>query len=92
MAKQKQHWVGSEINNRRNRIEMSNEDKLLFEGKVISSNGDFFKVEINEGYIVDAKISGKLRKLGIQILTLDNVRVEVSPFNTLAGRIVYRLK
>jgi translation initiation factor IF-1 len=71
---------------------MSNADKIELEGKVIESNGDFFKVEISEGYIVDCKIAGKLRKLGIQILLLDNVRVEVSPYNTMAGRIVYRLK
>jgi len=51
-----------------------------------------FKVELENGHIVLAHISGKMRKHFIRILPGDRVRVELSPYDLSRGRIVYRLK
>ena len=49
-----------------------------------------FKVELENGHIVTAHISGKMRKNYIRILTGDKVRVEVTPYDLTKGRITYR--
>jgi len=51
-----------------------------------------FKVELENGHVVLAHISGKMRKHFIRILPGDRVRVELSPYDLSRGRIVYRLK
>jgi translation initiation factor IF-1 len=49
-----------------------------------------FKVELENGHIVTAHISGKMRKHYIRILTGDQVTVELTPYDLSKGRIVYR--
>ncbi len=51
-----------------------------------------FKVELDNGHIVLAHISGKMRMHFIKILPGDKVTVELSPYDLTRGRIVYRYK
>lgn len=49
-----------------------------------------FKVELENGHTVMARISGKMRKFFIKILPGDKVRVELSPYDLTKGRIIFR--
>lgn len=49
-----------------------------------------FKVELENGHVVIAHISGRMRKNYIRILTGDTVTVELTPYDLSRGRIVYR--
>ena len=51
-----------------------------------------FRVELDNGHIVLAHISGKMRKFYIRILPGDRVTVELSPYDLSRGRITYRAK
>jgi translation initiation factor IF-1 len=51
-----------------------------------------FRVELANGHMVLAHISGKMRKNYIRILPADKVLVELSPYDLARGRITYRLK
>jgi translation initiation factor IF-1 len=69
------------------------EGTLLFDGfvKEAKPNG-MFVVELENGHIVLAHISGKIRKNFIRILAGDKVTVELTPYDLNRGRIVYRNK
>ena len=63
------------------------------EGKVIETlPNTMFRVELENGHIVTAHISGKMRKHYIRIMTGDSVTVELTPYDLEKGRIVYRAK
>ena len=49
-----------------------------------------FRVELENGHVVIAHISGKMRKHYIRILTGDTVTVELTPYDLSKGRITYR--
>jgi translation initiation factor IF-1 len=51
-----------------------------------------FRVELENGHLVLAHISGKMRKHFIRILRGDKVTVELSPYDLTRGRVVYRFK
>ena len=51
-----------------------------------------FKVKLENGYVIHAHISGKMRMNFIKILQGDKVAVEISPYDLTKGRIVYRYK
>ena len=51
-----------------------------------------FRVELENGHIITAHISGKMRKNYIRILTGDKVKVELTPYDLNKGRIVYRAR
>lgn len=51
-----------------------------------------FKVQLPNGHIITAYISGKLRMNYIRILEGDNVKVEMSPYDLTKGRITWRGK
>jgi len=51
-----------------------------------------FKVELENGHVVNAHISGRMRKNYIRIMTGDKVTVELTPYDLSKGRIVYRSK
>lgn len=70
---------------------MPRDDRIEMEGKVIDTlPNTTFKVKLESGHTVIAHISGKMRKNYIRILTGDNVRVELTPYDLSKGRIVYR--
>ncbi|MDA2926057.1 translation initiation factor IF-1 [Acidobacteria bacterium AH-259-G07] len=51
-----------------------------------------FKVELENGHVILAYISGKMRRHYIRILPGDKVTVELSPYDLTKGRLVYRFK
>lgn len=71
---------------------MSKEDRMELEGVVEEFSNGKFTVKVNEGYSALCTLSGKIRQSAIKILAGDKVKIEVSPYNTTMGRIVYRLK
>ena len=72
---------------------MAKEEAVEVEATVVEPLPNaMFKVELENGHVVLAHISGKMRKHFIRILPGDRVRVELSPYDLSRGRIVYRLK
>ena len=70
---------------------MAKEDVIEMEGTVVDSlPNTMFRVELENGHVVTAHISGKMRKHYIRILTGDKVKVELTPYDLSKGRIVYR--
>jgi translation initiation factor IF-1 len=68
-------------------------DYVEVDGKVVSVlPGTMFRVELANGHMVLAHISGKLRKNFIKLTNGDMVRMEVSPRDVEKGRIIYRLR
>jgi translation initiation factor IF-1 len=51
-----------------------------------------FRVELENGHMIIAHISGKMRKHYIRILTGDKVTVELTPYDLTKGRITYRTR
>jgi len=51
-----------------------------------------FRVELQNGHVITAHISGKMRMNYIKILPGDKVKVEMSPYDLTKGRIAYRYK
>ncbi len=49
-----------------------------------------FRVELENGHIITAHISGKMRKYYIKLLPGDKVKLEMSPYDLSKGRITYR--
>ena len=72
---------------------MSKADVIEIEGVVVEKLPNaMFKVELENGNIVLAHISGKLRMNFIKILPGDKVTLEMSPYDLSKGRIVWRDK
>ena len=72
---------------------MSKEDVIELEGKVLESLPNAqFKVELPNGHVILAHISGKLRMNFIRILPGDKVLIEMSPYDLTKGRIIWRAK
>jgi translation initiation factor IF-1 len=72
---------------------MSKEEAIIVNGVVREPLPNaMFKVELENGHIVLAHISGKMRMHNIRILPGDRVTVELSPYDLNRGRITYRFK
>ena len=72
---------------------MSKEESLEMDGTFIETlPNTMFRVQLENGHIVTAHISGKMRKHYIRILTGDNVKVEMTPYDLSKGRITYRVR
>ena len=72
---------------------MAKEDQIEMDGKVIDTlPNTMFRVELENGHIVTAHISGKMRKHYIRILTGDKVKVEMTPYDLTKGRITFRMR
>ncbi|MCB0528495.1 MAG: translation initiation factor IF-1 [Saprospiraceae bacterium] len=72
---------------------MAKDDIIKQDGEVTEalSNANF-KVRLENGHIILATISGKMRMNYIRILPGDKVSVEMSPYDLTRGRIIYRYK
>jgi translation initiation factor IF-1 len=72
---------------------LSKEDLIRLTGVVdeLLPNA-MFRVVLENGHLIIATISGRLRKNNIRILAGDNVDLEMSPYDLNRGRIVYRNK
>ena len=72
---------------------MAKEDHIEMEGVVKETlPNTMFRVELENGHVVTAHISGKMRKHYIRILTGDTVTVQLTPYDLSKGRIVYRAR
>lgn len=72
---------------------MSKADVIEIEGKVVEKLPNaMFQVELPNGHVVLAHISGKLRMNYIRILPGDKVTLEMSPYDLTKGRIIWRDK
>ncbi|RME39035.1 MAG: translation initiation factor IF-1 [Deltaproteobacteria bacterium] len=72
---------------------MAKEEAIEVEGEVVEPLPNaMFRVKLDNGHMVLAHISGKMRKYYIRILPGDRVTVELSPYDLTRGRITYREK
>ena len=72
---------------------MAKEENIEMEGTVVETlPNTTFRVELENGHIVNAHISGRMRKNYIRILTGDTVTVQLTPYDLSKGRITYRSK
>ncbi len=72
---------------------MAKEEHIEFEGTVIDTMPNTtFRVELENGHVVTAHISGKMRKNYIRILTGDTVTVQLTPYDLSKGRITFRAR
>jgi len=70
---------------------MAKEEHIEMEGTVVDTlPNTMFRVELENGHVVTAHISGKMRKNYIRILTGDKVTVQLTPYDLSKGRIVFR--
>ena len=72
---------------------MAKQSAIEQDGSIIEAlSNAMFRVELENGHIVIAHISGKMRMHFIKILHGDKVTVELSPYDLTKGRITYRYK
>ncbi len=70
---------------------MAKEEAIEVEGLVKEAlPNTMFRVELKNGHIIMAHLSGKMRKHYIRIVPGDNVKVELSPYDLDKGRITFR--
>ena len=70
---------------------MAKSNVIEVEGKVLEViPGGNFKVELSNGHVIEAHVSGKMRMNYIRIAPGDKVMIELSPYDLTRGRITYR--
>jgi len=70
---------------------VAKEEAIEVEGTVRESlPNTMFRVELKNGHLILAHLSGKMRKHYIRIVPGDKVRVALSPYDLTRGRIIYR--
>ncbi|XOV88577.1 MAG: translation initiation factor IF-1 [Pseudomonadota bacterium] len=70
---------------------MAKEESIQMTGTVVDTlPNTMFRVELENGHMVTAHISGKMRKNYIKILTGDKVKVELTPYDLSKARITFR--
>jgi len=81
------------LTEQQNSFNMAKEESIEMEGTVVETlPNTTFKVELENGHVVNAHISGRMRKNYIRILTGDQVTVQLTPYDLTKGRITYRSK
>ncbi len=71
--------------------DMAKQSSIQQDGTVIESLGNaMFRVELENGHVITAHISGKMRMHYIKILPGDKVKIEMSPYDLTKGRITFR--
>ncbi len=72
---------------------MAKEELIEAEGTIKETLPNaMFKVELSNGHMVLAHVSGKMRMHFIRIIPGDKVKLELSPYDLTRGRITYRVK
>ena len=69
---------------------MAKEDHIEFEGGNRYPSKHHLRIKLENGHVIIAHISGKMRKHYIRILTGDKVKVEMTPYDLTKGRITFR--
>ena len=71
---------------------MAKQKSLEQEGKIIEAlSNAMFRVELENGHVVTAHISGKMRLHYIKLLPGDKVKLEMSPYDLTKARITFRM-
>jgi len=71
----------------------ANKEVIKLQGKVVEALPNAqFKVELENGHMIIAHVSGKMRKHYIRLVPGDRVEVELTPYDLTKGRISFRLK
>ena len=72
---------------------MAKQPSIEKDGVILEAlSNAMFRVELENGHVITAHISGKMRMHYIKILTGDKVRLEMSPYDLTKGRITFRYK
>jgi translation initiation factor IF-1 len=72
---------------------MAKQSSIELDGTIIEAlSNAMFRVELENGHVITAHISGKMRMNYIKILPGDKVKIEMSPYDLTKGRIAYRYK
>ena len=72
---------------------MSKEDHIEMEGTVLETlPNTMFRVQLENGHVITAHISGRMRKNYIRILTGDKVKIEMTPYDLSKGRSIFSQK
>ena len=72
---------------------MAKEESIEMQGTILETlPNTMFRVQLDNGHIVMAHISGKMRKNYIRILTGDRVTVQITPYDLTKGRITFRAR
>ena len=72
---------------------MAKEESIEMQGTILETlPNTMFRVQLDNGHIVMAHISGKMRKNYIRILTGDKVTVQITPYDLTKGRIPFRAR
>jgi translation initiation factor IF-1 len=75
------------------RKRVAKEEHIEMEGSIIETlPNTLFRVKLDNGHVVTAHISGKMRKNYIRILTGDRVTVQLTPYDLTKGRITFRAR
>ena len=70
---------------------MAKQASITQDGTILEAlSNAMFRVELENGHIITAHISGKMRMYYIKILPGDRVRVDMSPYDLTKGRITFR--
>ena len=71
---------------------MAKQKSIEQEGKIIEAlSNAMFRVELDNGHVVTAHISGKMRLHYIKLLPGDQVKLEMSPYDLTKARITFRM-
>ncbi|MBI3133584.1 MAG: translation initiation factor IF-1 [Bacteroidetes bacterium] len=72
---------------------MAKQSSIELDGTIVEAlSNAMFRVELQNGHVITAHISGKMRMHYIKILPGDKVKLEMSPYDLTKGRITYRYK
>jgi translation initiation factor IF-1 len=72
---------------------MAKQSNIEIDGTIVEAlSNAMFRVELENGHVVTAHISGKMRMNYIKILPGDKVRLEMSPYDLTKARITFRYK
>jgi len=72
---------------------LAKEEHIEMEGVITETlPNSTFRVKLDNGHVIIAHISGKMRKHYIRILTGDRVKVELTPYDLTKGRITFRAR
>jgi len=72
---------------------MAKQTSIEQDGTILEAlQNAMFRVELENGHVITAHISGKMRMFYIKILPGDRVKVEMSPYDLTKGRISFRYK
>ena len=72
---------------------MAKQSSIEIDGTILEAlSNAMFRVELENGHIITAHISGKMRMHDIKILPGDKIKLEMSPYDLTKGRITFRYK